>query len=132
VFGRTWCGRLLFFRARRYARASTAELRLRDRRAPILFLRSFRDDQIAFRSWLRGTRVTLDEDLAEALAFHGPVVAIGRPGETLPPLGSARDYVPDSDWQNHATGLISDAQTIVAVLGATAGIRWEFETECRQ
>jgi hypothetical protein len=124
-------GAFFFFRARRYARASAAELRLRDGRAPILFLRSFRDDQIAFRSWLRGTKLTLDEDLADALAIHGPVVAIGRPGETLPPLGSARDYVPDSDWQNHATGLILDAQTIVAVLGATAGIRWEFETVAR-
>jgi len=121
-------GAFFFFRACRYARASAAELRARDRRPPIVFLRSFKDDQIAFRSWLRAAKVTLDEDVTEALAIYGPVVAIGRPGETLPPLGSARHYVPDSEWRERATGLITDAQAIVAVLGATAGIRWELDT----
>jgi hypothetical protein len=36
---------------------------------------------------------TLEDVVEIALRQFGPVVAIGRPGESLPPTGAAREYV---------------------------------------
>lgn len=123
---------LCFFRAMRYARAGAAELRSRDPRTPILFLRSFADDEVRFETWLRGKGVTLDEDITDALALYGPVIALARPGEKLAPLGSAREHVPHAQWRERAAALIDEAQAIVVVLGVSAGLRWELEhiTKC--
>ena len=53
--------------------------------APVLYLRSFEDDQRASR--LKG-RLTEEEHLASVLSQIGPFVAVGRPGEALPTVGS--------------------------------------------
>ncbi len=42
---------------------------------------------------------TLEEAAEKILNAWGPVIAIGRPGEGLPPAGAAREYVAGDAWQ---------------------------------
>jgi hypothetical protein len=138
-------GRLLFFffilfltaslyrRARRHALLPAKELRKKQHRPIVLYLRSFFDDQLKMRaraangrSWLeRIVKVTFEEVLVDHLWRYGPVVAVGKPGDKLPPLGAARDYLPDESWQQKVEQLMNEADIIVTVLGRTEGLAWE-------
>jgi hypothetical protein len=60
------------------------------------------------------------------LRRHGPVIAIGRPGEKLPPLGAARAYVDDKLWQAEVTKLAQESRLVVLLLDRTSGVAWEF------
>jgi hypothetical protein len=94
----------------------------RDPRPPILLLRSFADDQ----------RITREErHLEEIFKPAGPFVAIGRPGDELPPLGAARFYVHDHEWKDFAQKLMHDAALVLLMAGRTKGLAWELQT-CRQ
>ncbi len=94
----------------------------RDPRPPILFLRSFADDQ----------RITREErHLEQIFKPAGPFVAIGRPGDDLPPLGAARFYVHDHEWKDFAQKLMHDAALVLLMAGRTEGLAWELQT-CRQ
>jgi hypothetical protein len=123
----------LYRRARRHALLPAAELRKKDPRPLILYLRSFVDDTIEMnarvangRSWLdRSVRVTFEEVVAGHLWRYGRIEAIGKPGDRLPPLGSAREYVPDESWQQKVEQLMKDASMIVVVVGQTEGLTWE-------
>jgi hypothetical protein len=105
-----------------------------DTRSPILFLRSFRDDQVKLtkprREPLRRLisigepRPTLDHVLLEDGTPHGPVVAIGAPGST-PPFGAARKYVTDEEWRDVVLQYCRDASAIVITLDETEGVHWE-------
>jgi hypothetical protein len=64
--------------------------------------------------------------VAGELTRIGPVVAIGRPGERLQPLGASRDYLAASDWQTAVTTTIGDAALVVFVLGDSENLLWEF------
>ena len=100
---------LVFYIAMRRAKLSATQLRDRDRRAPVLILRQFGDDFLeAGRVSLGGTP-TFEHFVAGELNRIGPVVAIGRPGERLQPLGASRDYLADSDWQRAVTTTIEEA-----------------------
>src|SRR5262249_33611427 len=88
--------------------------------APVVYLRSFQDDDP------RGGEAT-ERELGSIFATLGPVVAIGRPGEGLPPLGATRVYVDNDRWQTVAADLIGRAGAIIFRVGATAGLRWELE-----
>lgn len=112
------------------------EISRRDPRAPILFLRSFRDDQLeisAERFWghaflgLGNHRVRLEEVLAETLYAFGPLVALSNPGDALPPLGAARENVADEHWQGQILSYMAQAAWIVLVVGATPSLRWEVD-----
>ena len=96
---------------------------------PILYLRSFADDAlriddslwtrlIPFRSLVRGILPPrFEEKLVEELSRLGPVVALGRPGEWLPQLGAAREYVAGDAWQREIVDLIARSRAVVMVLG---------------
>ena len=92
--------------------------------APVLYLRSFTDDDRAAR---RHGALTEEEQLAKALAWVGPLVAVGRPGEVLPQAGAQRIYVADEDWQRRVAQLMSQARLVVLRTGLTEGFRWEVE-----
>jgi hypothetical protein len=66
-----------------------------------------------------------EQNLTEVLSEIGPVVAIGRPGEKLPPLGAARLYVCGDDWQTEVRSLLADPALVVLRLGSTEGFHWE-------
>src|SRR5207253_2243724 len=63
--------------------------------------------------------------LARALKPIGPFVAVGAPGDALAPLGAARLYLADEEWQRKVEALVKGAAAIVLVPEATQGARWE-------
>src|SRR5262249_21234034 len=120
--------------ARRIARVSLVQLSDVDKRDPVLFLRSFFDDQVELgRSrkplWhsimsIGESAPLLDHILLEEATPVGPVVAIGAPGSP-PPFGAARLYTKDSEWQQEMSRLSRLAKAIVIVLDETEGVLWE-------
>ena len=110
--------------------------------APVLFLRSFENDQFHFgsrpgrllRQWLElwSFRRNLDEALVDEVARYGPVVALGRPGETRTPFGAARHYSTHDDWQRVITDTARHAHTIVIAAGDTPGVLWEYALLARE
>ncbi|MFE7636945.1 transferase [Kitasatospora sp. NPDC057518] len=121
------CGLLILRRTRRHAAPGAAEILLSDGRRPVLYLRSFADDEVAAQVD-DGAPINLhtrEEQLAGALGSVGPVIAVGRPGEPLPLLGAARFYLPLDDWQGTVRRLMSLSQLIVLRLGHGDGLWWE-------
>jgi hypothetical protein len=70
---------------------------------------------------------TAEELLAKRLGKLGPVIAIGRPGEPLPPLGAARFYVSHERWQEKVADVLRASQMVVWMTGVTKGLRWELD-----
>jgi hypothetical protein len=128
----------------------------RDRRAPIVFLRSFFEDyreasshpvgdisggqvkqdfghakigavDLSFRK-----RATQELRLDRLMRALGPFVAIGRPSDRLAPRGAARIYVDDEHWQGAVRGLIGVARAIVIQPEDTPGTFWELQTVAAQ
>ena len=110
-----------------------------DTRAPVLYLRSFHGDgsynknetleNLSLLSPLSAVvvRRTHEELLCSKLVRVGPVVAIGKPGETLPELGAARMYIPESHWQQTVQELMNRAGLIVLRVGESSGVCWEID-----
>jgi hypothetical protein len=108
---------------KRMRRKGAVEILQEDTRPPILLLRSFAAD---------GTQSsrTIEPILEWSLTNFGPLIAIGRPGEKIPPLGAARFWVGDEHWQLAITKLVPLCQLVVLVLGkasARSGLAWEVE-----
>jgi hypothetical protein len=93
-----------------------------DKRPPIVYLRSFDADD----------KAEPDEHvLAKILQETGPFIAIGRPGDTLPPFGGAsRFYVEDENWRQVVADLLDRAALVVLRAGKTEGLSWEV-SQCR-
>jgi len=120
--------------AKQYAALQAGEMRRRDTRPPIILLRSFDDDVIGVDrgptvntplSFWDAKALTLEEVIERALWLAGPVIAIGRPGEKLPPAGAAREYVPDGEWQARVGELIAECRYVSVVAGTSEGLLWE-------
>jgi hypothetical protein len=78
--------RVIGARGRRMRAATAmAEMR-RDPRPPVLYFRSFEDDKVSYFNF----NSSFEENLAAVFRDVGPVVAIARPDESLPPIGAAR------------------------------------------
>lgn len=104
---------------------------------PVLLLRSFADDVTGIRPnsllkrlFLRRKR--LEECLGEELWRAGPFIAVGRPGETLPPLGAERVYLPDDQWQGAVKSFIDRSELIILIAGTTHWVRWELASTLEQ
>jgi Flp pilus assembly protein TadD len=108
-----------------------------DKRPPVLYLRSFKDDPraaavptvgiVGFAAVLLGMQ-TEEEQLAEVMDQIGPFLAIGKPGEPLPEVGAARIYVGDGEWQLRVSELMSQARLVVLRAGETSNLWWEVKT----
>jgi hypothetical protein len=132
----------IYRRARRYAMLPGSELVKWDKRAIVLYLRSFQDDS-RIRLRARNTngrilperllRVSYEEVITDHLWRYGPVLAIGSPGtkDPLAPLGAARDYASDVTWREKATELMAKASMIVGIAGRTEGFGWELDAIVR-
>lgn len=101
---------------------------------PIVFLRSFEDDRLTIRA--DGTRSLVDlltlhrhvgyERVLVASSRHlGPVLALGEPGERVPPLGAFRVYFEQDDWKAGVSSLLENATYLVVSLGKTPSVTWE-------
>jgi hypothetical protein len=90
---------------------------------PVLYLRSFASDQ---------RFADAEEAMADyVFSGHAPFIAIGKPGDKLPPLGASRVYVDHNEWQNAVMQHLDRAQLVIILIGSTPGLGWEL-TECRQ
>jgi hypothetical protein len=120
-------------RAKRFDVEPAQVVLQRDPRPPIVYLRSFKADSSVSRSVGRaGFNFTTEEgEIAEMLAGIGPIIAIGRPGETLSYQGAARLYVKDSDWQQEVLSLLEAAPLVIVRAGGTPGLQWEIETSVK-
>ena len=120
-------GFYLLLRARRYFQVSADSLLAVDKRSPVLFLRSFDDDEK--QVFADAGRALLDFSLETRLANHfhrfGPFIAIGSPKDSVPQLGAARVLLPDDQWQERVLGWMRDAGLIVMYSGKTRWVNWE-------
>ena len=66
--------------------------------------------------------------MSQALGKIGPVVCLGRPGETLSEAGAGRLYVDDEYWQEAIIHFLEKSSVVIIVVGSTDGLRWEIET----
>ena len=126
-------GSRLYREAQQLAALGIAEVRAADNRAPVLFLRSFSDDELRITrkfgagSILAPKTLTLEELLVDRLWNIGPVIALGKPGEGLSPLGAAREYLEGAYWQQRIRNLLAESKLFIALLGTTEGLTVEYE-----
>lgn len=114
-------------------RAHTAEEELRRNscRRPVFYLRPFSLDDLidqpteGERLGITRPAATSEQRLARHLSRCGPVVAVGRLGEELPPLGAARFYVGHALWQQKVAEVAKASQMVIVATGVTEGLRWE-------
>jgi len=129
---------------------SAEEIMRKDPRPPVLYLRSFaRDSEAADaeivesrsydpatgsstnRGWL--IMRTEEEQVVHVLQTIGPVIAIGKPGDTLPELGATRRYLkPGEDWQDVVEEWMAQASVVVLHAGTSPGLLWELQIAKRK
>jgi hypothetical protein len=112
-----------------------------DRESFVLYLRTFRSDNLQ-AGFQRGGQTSVyvsplasgrseEEQVAVAFRPIGPMVAAGRPGESLPHAGALRMYLPPENWQEPVRELMARARMVVIVLGQAEGTRWEVQEALR-
>jgi hypothetical protein len=121
-------GIVLHFRGRQQAAKSIAESStspLRDSKADVLYLRSFRTDASSRIKILASGLSTEEEQLADVLRPFGDLIAIGQPGEPLPMPGAARMYATDAEWKSVVLDRMRSAPLVVIRAGTGPGLFWE-------
>lgn len=128
---------------------SLHEVLSEDERAPVLYLRAFKSEELPFAIgrakglfqllhptyssrlhvpslWFRGGSLSLELFLSRAIERDlGPFVALGNPEDHLQPLGSVRMYPGDDRWQSAFDDLSGRAQAILLVAGLSDQVSWE-------
>lgn len=122
-----------FFRqARKHWQKNAVELMKIDKRRPILYLRSFQDDNAKIRSAQLvqgvGMRMTLEESITPRLNRLGPFVAISEPDAKLPKLGAAKASFCDNSWQDAVQNWVRLSRMVVLLSGETKWVGWELKT----
>jgi len=135
-------GSLLWDAGKRRLAAQAAFAAARTQRAPVLYLRSFRDDVRARSEAPNSFREDLlvspalpppvrsfseEEHLAMAMRRIGPFIALGEPGEGTPQPGASRFYLTVTEWRPVVAELMSAARLVLLRIGATDGLWWEIE-----
>lgn len=124
--------------ARRVGKASAQRLVQADGRPPILYLRSFEDDLLPiptaatsrrpfFEAFSVLGREPFEETVAWQLEQYGPVIGVMPPGSDRATLGSAKEGMPQAEWQPLILSRMAQASMIVLVISDTAGLVWEME-----
>lgn len=118
-----------------------------DPRPPVLYLRSFEDDEDAGRfaelpaGYFGGvggavsgavlssltTLRTEEEHIGRAFAAVGPFVAVQQPSKETAQLGAARRGFTDEQWRREVADLIGKSARVVLRAGFGEGLRWEIE-----
>ncbi len=126
--------RSLYRRARARAALSTPELLAIDHRHPVLYLRSFKDeDLLVHRRWNSRRSLVenlnpfdrLEEVIQRNLATVGPVIAIGDPRASSSLIGAAREWATEQEWRALVLKRMVEASVIVVVAGETDSLAWE-------
>lgn len=129
-------GVALLRRGWKYDAIPAEKLFEQDKRPPIVYIRSFKDDnkiivtssraRSLFSVFQWAAAISVEQELAMIMNRVGPVVAIGKPRESLPELGAARLYVGDDEWRAKITDLMKQARFVIRA-GATANLWWEID-----
>ncbi|MEM7273459.1 MAG: hypothetical protein AAF547_10300 [Actinomycetota bacterium] len=134
----TICGAVVYRLARRVGKASAKRVTETDVRPPVLYLRSFEDDRLPiptaatsrrpfFEAFSILGREPFEETVAWQLEQFGPVIGVLPPGSDRATLGSAKESLPQAEWQPLVLERMAEASTIVVVLAETEGLAWEME-----
>ena len=120
-------GYVFLIYARHYLRPDFRTILANDHRPPVVFLRSFADDeqlkyQRADSSWYD---FSLESRLGDHFSSIGPFIAVGKPGDKAPHLGAARAAFSDEEWQGAVINWMSQAALIVVMIGRTHWVDWE-------
>lgn len=119
------------------------EVLRRDPRPPVVFLRSFHQDERKTHSKPQGPVAgglsTVDhlftahreQEMAGALNRIGPFIAVGRPGEPLATLGASRVYLADEDWKTVVEEMVRRSAAVVLQPEFTSGTLWEADLVVR-
>ena len=123
-------GYFLLIYARSYFQPRVEDLFATDARMPIVFLRSFADDEKMGNQGLDSSLIdfSLESSLGGHFSRLGPFVAVGAPRDKLPHLGAARAELSDDQWQGTVLGWMDRAQIIVLMAGVTHWVNWELQT----
>ncbi len=137
-------GYLILRKGKKYSVEGGESVLKRDTRPPVLYLRSF-NDEVEDRSmakYVKNISTSNKKDLAltmpsvgfreqDALGYVfrkiGPYIALGKPGEKLPELGSSKIYVPNESWQNAIRDYFKKSILIIFRAGKTEGLKWELQ-----
>ncbi|CAG0962063.1 hypothetical protein GEOBC_00787 [Geobacteraceae bacterium] len=123
-------GRALLFNAKRLRLAIGLIESTVPNQDIVLYLRAFTDDVRArataeFGGMPFSSLVTEEEQIRKAVEPIGGLVAIGKPGEPLPELGAAREYVDNTHWKARVQDLIDQSALVLIRVGSSPGIAWE-------
>jgi hypothetical protein len=126
----------LFARAKRHVVSGADEALRGHHQGLVLVLRSFRFDGARVQRYSlllllgRWNPIqqwgTLEELLTRQFRKLGPVIAIGRPEDTLPPLGAHRKYLAQGEeWRAQVERYLQESLLVLVVVGRTEGLAWE-------
>lgn len=125
-------GAFLIWRARQYAAQATAKLIITDSKLHLLYLRAFRSDHSTAKVFFNRNGAVFglflkseEEQLAEVLQPFGELIAIGRPGGSLPTPGAARIYPSDEEWKDIVKRQIQAARLVVISASTGENVFWE-------
>jgi hypothetical protein len=139
-------GAVLVIYGKRHLTRNAEEVLAKDKRPPVLYLRSFggEADTFGVRAFFRAVGIqftnrsmgltispwdpTFQAQLAIVMERIGPYIAVGRPGAKLPGTGAARLYIADSQWQQRVTDLLHQARLVIVRAGTSEGLQWEIDT----
>lgn len=121
----------------------------KDSRQPILYLRTFHEDDLNLTTkqllkgfWKSDKKAHKRKNLSKYVPFDvgreqrsiarifqkiGPYVALGKPGETLPELGSFKMYVSNEGWQETILKLMQNSRLVIFSAGKSESLRWELK-----
>jgi hypothetical protein len=130
----TGIGAFLIYRAKQYRALEVSDFNINAATPHVLYLRAFESDSniekytSSFASSKNiGMLVTEEEQLNKALQPFGPLVAIGKPGESLPEPGAARMYVAEN-WKSIVETRMKTATIVIIRAGGNGdGILWEIK-----
>ncbi|MEJ1970029.1 MAG: hypothetical protein WDN03_15570 [Rhizomicrobium sp.] len=103
---------------------------------PVLFLRSFLDDEqsvpadeSSFGAAMGFGRRTMriEEIVADVMFSKAPLIALQNPAIRARPIGAARDLAPMEGWHDVVRRYISAAQIVICFFGTTPSFIWEME-----
>jgi hypothetical protein len=135
-------GFILLLKARQYFQVSADSLLADDKRAPILFLRSFADDPDPRPFFARRDEPTpfylrnlnfvarwidfsIETRLANHFIYFGPFITVGSPRDSVPLPGAARVKLTQEAWQETVRGWIGGSCLILMFAGVTHWVNWE-------
>jgi len=119
-----------------------------DTRPPVVYLRSFKDEELessvfdrfknlasSDKTWLAATVPNNGIQEQDALGYVfrkiGPYIALGRPGEKLPELGSSKLYATNNEWQDTIRAFFNKSRLVVFRAGITDSLKWNWLRLCR-